>query len=33
VTGKLIQDDEGIFQSEAIVKKIVNGKQEIVEDL
>ena len=32
LTGKLVQDEEGIFQSEAVVKKIVNGKQVLVEE-
>ena len=26
VVGKLYQDDKGIFNSEAVLKKVINGK-------
>ena len=31
VTGRLAQDDEGVFQSQAVVKKVVNGKSVVME--
>ncbi|MDR1025999.1 MAG: ABC transporter substrate-binding protein [Lactobacillus sp.] len=31
VTGKLMQDEEGVFQSEAIFKQIIDGKPVVVE--
>lgn len=32
VTGHLVQDENGIFQSEAVVKKIINGKIVVIEE-
>ena len=32
VTGTLIQDDNGIFQSKAIIKKIINGKPVVIKE-